>query len=112
MVKATVTGTDDAAVTLHAQMTDILREATGLSEHLASAFAEALVVVMRARLGGQELYVPIADRDARDRAIREQFNGRNRDEMCRKYRISRSRLYQIVAQTNPVFSGKTRQNIG
>jgi Mor family transcriptional regulator len=38
------------------------------------------------------------DRAERDAAIRRDFNGRNRDELCREHGISKSRLYQIVGE--------------
>jgi Mor family transcriptional regulator len=87
---------EDAAVTLHGEITVILQEEIGFNEHFATQFAERILQGIRRRLGGQDLYIPAPDRTARDAAIRREFNGRNRDEVCRKYGISRTRLYEIV----------------
>lgn len=95
-------------MSLQYELTAIVRDEIGMNEHFASQVAEALMRGLRKKLGGQEVYIPVHDRRARDEAIRAEFNGRNQAEICRRYRISRSRLYQIVDPTNcPVFPGKT-----
>lgn len=89
---------EDAAASLHNELTAIVREEIGLNESLASQFALLILRGIRQRLGGQELYIPTEDRAPRDAAIRAEFNGRNRDEICRKYGISRSGLYKILGR--------------
>ncbi|WP_223879292.1 Mor transcription activator family protein [Chitinimonas arctica] len=89
---------DDARVSLLYDITAILREDIGLTEQLATPWALALVEGMCKRMGGEKRYIPGVDRTARDLAIRQEFNGQNRDLVCKKYGISRSRLYQIVSR--------------
>ena len=94
---------DDADVALRYEFTAIVREEIGMNEGFASQIAEALVRGLRRRFRGQSLgdyYLAeqsAADREERDAAIRAEFNGQNRAEVCQKYGISKSRLYQIVA---------------
>ena len=38
------------------------------------------------------------DRETRDEKIRREFNGTNRAEICKKYGIEKTRLYEIVGK--------------
>ena len=98
--------TVDHQVALANEITAILRERVGYHEQFAAPIAEAIVSGLAARRGGDVLYVPTCNRKPRqlaDRnaAIREEFNGRNRKELCAKYGISKPRLYQIVNEKSP-----------
>lgn len=86
----------DAAVALQYEITAIVREEIGLKEQLASQFANLILEGMRKRFGGADLYISTVDRVARNEAIRHDFNGRNHEEICRKYDISRTSLYRIL----------------
>lgn len=90
---------EDIAVELQYEMTSIAREETGLNEHAASQLADAIVQGLRRRFGGDYLYIPAADKRKRDDDIRREFNGLNRKEVCKKYNVSKSRLYEIVVCT-------------
>ena len=87
---------EDAAVQLEHDITNIVREETGMHEGIASMFSQALVRGLRRRLGGQELYIPAPDRTERDTAIRRDYNGRNMDELMRTHGIGRTRFYEII----------------
>lgn len=87
---------DDSTVLLQYEMTTIVREEVGFTEHFASQIAEAIVRGMRRRLGPGEIYIAAPSKVERDAAIRAEYNGRNLDEVCRKHGVSRSRLYEIV----------------
>ncbi|UXY13851.1 hypothetical protein N8I74_11010 [Chitiniphilus purpureus] len=93
--------TDYHALQLHHELTQILRDEAGYSAQAAQTLAAALVRGMRKRIGGQEFYVPAVDKRERDAAIRREFNGLNRKEICRKFGISKSRLYAIVGRQKP-----------
>lgn len=91
---------DDAAVALQYEFTAIVREEIGMNEGFAAQIAAAIVRGMRRRFRGETLYISeldAAEREERDNAIRAEFNGQNREEVCLKHGISKSRLYQIVA---------------
>ena len=92
---------EDAAVQLEHDITNIVREEIGMHEVMAGMFAQALVRGLRRRLGGQELYIPAPDRSARDAAIRREFTGSNVDELMRRYGLSRTRIYEIAGQRAP-----------
>ncbi len=95
---------DDAAVALQYEFTAIVREEIGMNEGFASQIAAALVRGMRRRFRGQRLgdyYLAeqtASEREERDSAIRAEFNGQNRDEICQKFGISKTHLYRIVAK--------------
>ena len=91
---------EDAIVGLQYELTAMMREATGLHEPIASLMAERLLQVLRRRFGGGDLYIPARDRAERDKAIRAEFNGRNLNDLCRRYEISRTRVYEIVGKNN------------
>lgn len=71
-----------------------LREATRQD---IEALAQVLADRLAPRIGGR--YVPKRDaRAKRDAAVVAAFNGRNRDEVMRKFDISRRLLYSILAR--------------
>ncbi len=72
--------TEDAATLLQSELTQIMRTETGLHESL-----------------GASIYIPSIGNTERDRAILREFDGTNPHEICQRYDISRSRLYQIAA---------------
>lgn len=91
-------GAEDAAVTLHDELTTIVREEIGLNENFASQFAARILAGLRKRMGGREVYIPSEDQTERDAAIRGEYNGRNVKELCQRYALSRSGLYRIVGR--------------
>ena len=102
---ATPGGSEDRAVALHYELTAILWEEVGLHEPFASQIAEAVMRGLRRRRGGDSLYVPKSgSRAARDAAVLQAFDGRNRDAVCRRFGISRSTFYEILARRRPVAS--------
>ncbi len=87
-----------SAIELLNELTAIVAEEVGYNPRFADQIAQAIVTGLRRRLGGQEIYIPAADKAARDERIRAEFNGRNRDEICAREGISKTRLYQIVGK--------------
>lgn len=106
---------EDAAVQLERDFLAIVREDIGMNERLAGEFAQVLVSGLRARMGGQELYIPAPDRSERDAAIRREFNGCNLHEVMKRHGLSRTRIYEICgagvqqAAKNPPFPLETGQ---
>ncbi|WP_454752163.1 Mor transcription activator family protein [Cupriavidus necator] len=93
------TSQSDTAIDLTGALTTIvLKEITPI-ERLAKPFVEALERGLRQLLGGQEVYIPAPDRRERDEAIRAAFNGRNRDEVCRQFGISKTTFYEVINRT-------------
>lgn len=93
---------EDKAIQLHREMVSILREYVGMTDELAHAFAAPIVRGMRELYGGQtmgrkgSIYVPAPSKVERNAAIRAEFVGTNADEVCRKYGIGKTRMYEIV----------------
>lgn len=73
-----------------------------LTEVEAAALAAGLAPLLARRIGGR--YVPkvfragSVERDLRDAAVLKKFNGRNREEVLREFRISRRLFYSILAR--------------
>ncbi|MCM2311331.1 MAG: hypothetical protein NDI84_08010 [Steroidobacteraceae bacterium] len=91
----------DRSVTLLYLLTGALQHEMQMAERDAFRIAQGMVRWMAPQVGGDVLYCPKTleqDRAVRDAAIRREFNGRNREEICAKHRISKSRLYQILAE--------------
>ncbi|HYF17698.1 MAG TPA: Mor transcription activator family protein [Ramlibacter sp.] len=86
---------EDAAALLQMEFTEIVREEIGYKEDFASQIASAVLRGLRRRRGGEELYVPAADRSERDAAIRREFNGTNLLEVCRRHGVSKSTVYRV-----------------
>lgn len=87
---------EDYRAQLHAELTAVVQEEIGFNEMFATQIADALLRGLSKRLGGQDIYLPGPDKTSRDAQIRQEFNGRNLDEICRKYNLSERRIYQIV----------------
>ena len=63
--------------------------------------AAAVIEGIRARFSGSLLYIPQgakAERAARDAAIRQEFTGHNHRELARRYRLTVSKIYDVVAR--------------
>lgn len=91
----------DRSVTLLYLITGALQHEMQISERDAFRLARGMARWMGTQAGGDVLYCPKtsdADRAERDEAIRREFNGRNRQEVCDRYGISKSRLYEIIAK--------------
>ena len=71
----------------------------GMDAGLASRLADEAGELLRERHGGTKIYIATGERRElalRDAEIGQQWNGRNTDEFCRRYRISESRVRQIA----------------
>lgn len=86
-----------SAIQLHYDLVAIVQEEIGFTDHFAEQIAAAITRGLQRRLGGQDVYIPAEDKRDRDARIRQEFNGRNRDEIMKKYDISKSRLYEIIS---------------
>lgn len=86
-----------SVIQLHYDLVSIVREEIGFTDHFAEQIAAAITRGLQRKLGGQEIYVPAEDKRDRDEHIRAEFNGRNREQIMKKYDISKSRLYEIVS---------------
>ena len=78
---------------------DILQEMLGLPADRCDEIAKVLRRRMSKLWGGQQLYFPkdlIMEIEERDLQLVDEYNGRNRDELCLKYDISVSRFYHIL----------------
>lgn len=88
---------DDGNVSLQYALTSILRERVGYHERYASQIAEDILQGLQERYGGDDLYIPKSvSRAVRDAAVLDAFDGRNRDEVCRKFGISVRTFYNIL----------------
>lgn len=81
---------------LQYEMTSIVREEIGFNELFASQIADAIIRGMRVKLGGMQIYIAAPSKAERNASIRKDFTGNNRDEICRKYEISRTQFYEII----------------
>jgi Mor family transcriptional regulator len=69
----------------------------GLNGEAIAALADVVARRLAPRIGGR--YVPKRDaRAARDAAVWKAWNGRNREDVMRQFRISRALLYSILAR--------------
>lgn len=68
----------------------------GLDEAMAVQLCDTISRDVQRKHAGESIYIPKKSIKQRNQEIRQLFNGRNIDLICRKYRISRRRVYQIV----------------
>lgn len=95
-------GTKIRHLALRNDLAAILEKECGYDKPSAWRIAEVSLRGLRILFPGQSLgdyYLAVTtaeERKQRDVAIRAEFNGRNRIEVCHKYKISKTRLYEIV----------------
>lgn len=88
---------ESSALFLQGEMEAIITTETGMKGAFAAQFAASMVRGLQMRVGGQRIYIPALPKNSeRDAQIKAEFMGNNRAEICRKFEISPSRLYQIV----------------
>lgn len=68
----------------------------GLDERAAQSFAKRVQDAVRMEFGGTVQHVGMTDVVERNRRVRAEFNGKNRDQICARYGICRSTFYQII----------------
>lgn len=73
----------------------------GIEPDLAKAQARKLALVQAHYMGGRAYYIPTGEHlkaALRDRAIWDEFNGRNIDQLARKHGLSVPQTYAVVAE--------------
>ncbi|HDO1383463.1 TPA: transcriptional regulator [Aeromonas veronii] len=73
----------------------------GMAQEQAKAQARKLALVQAHYMGGRAYYIPTGDHlkaALRDRAIWDEFNGRNIDQLARKHGLSVPQTYAVVAE--------------
>ena len=78
-----------------------LLQAEGQAEEDALRLAFAVAEAIRAKWKGIQNYIPKGlawELSKRDREIYRRYRGGNKIELCREYKISEQRLYQILAK--------------
>ncbi|MFM5241188.1 Mor transcription activator family protein [Aeromonas rivipollensis] len=73
----------------------------GMVPELARAQARKLALVQAHYMGGRAYYIPTGENlkaALRDRAIWDEFNGRNIDQLARKHGLSVPQTYAVVAE--------------
>lgn len=96
MTHHTTAQTEDAAIQLEHDFAEIIRQRIGLNETLATIHAQEIVLGLRERHGGRDLWIPSPDKKARYAAILRDFNGVNAKEVMARHGISRAHLYRIL----------------
>lgn len=89
----------DLVERLQTRVVTIIRERTGLHDYLARPIADDILQAMRRNLGGERVYIP--ERARAERAelyalIAREYDGTNRDALCRRHHISRRTFYRAV----------------
>ena len=76
--------------------TRAIGDSYGLTEAQATEMADALTRHIQQRFGGERVYVHAKRQQDTKRRILVEFDGRNRDELCAKYGISRAWFYRLA----------------
>lgn len=103
----------DRLADLRVHVLRVIREHTGLHEQFALPIAAKIIEAFRDRAGdalvaelrkeyiGERVYVPARDPALPDK-VRSEFNGSNRDDLMKKYEISRSTFYAYIRRERSV----------
>ena len=76
----------------------VRKQAPFLTEQASEAIATAVLEELRATAGGEPVYVPAASKSARNAAIRAAYDGKNRDELCKRHGIGKTAFYDIIGR--------------
>jgi len=89
-------------MTIYTRMVEILQQklsTAGIPQDKAIECSTIAVDQIRREVGGTNSYMPKTSpwqgRIARNLTIKKKFNGRNLDEICREYKVSRATVYRI-----------------
>ncbi len=83
-------------VVIEAIITQVLH--SKVENSLADELRDAIVDALYKQAGGDTVYIlkkPKLDREA----LRAEFNGRNIDDLCARFQITRQRVYQILNES-------------
>ncbi|ALP43617.1 Mor transcription activator family protein [Aeromonas schubertii] len=86
----------------------------GMEQELAKAQARKLALVQAHYMGGRAYYIPTGDHlkaALRDRAIWDEFNGRNIDQLARKHGLSVPQTYAVVAEQRELMRRRIQQEL-
>lgn len=83
---------------LHHLVTQCFVRGCAVSPEAADALALVIVTELRTLAGGDDLYIPAAEKRLRDESIRREFNGRNLQEVRAKHGLSARQIYRIVSR--------------
>jgi Mor family transcriptional regulator len=88
--------------TIADHVSEYLTSEKGFSDQEAAKVGLGVSEAVRLAFGGEDVYIPKAisyECSKRDMEILEMFNGSNFREVCRKFKISRRRIHQIIFAT-------------
>ncbi|CAJ1811082.1 hypothetical protein OPFLODJI_01648 [Aeromonas hydrophila] len=86
----------------------------GMEPELAKAQARKLALVQAHYMGGRAYYIPTGDHlkaALRDRAIWDEFNGRNIDQLARKHGLSVPQTYAVVAEQRGLIRCRVQRDL-
>jgi len=86
----------------------------GMEPDLAKAQARKLALVQAHYMGGRAYYIPTGDHlkaALRDRAIWDEFNGRNIDQLARKHGLSVPQTYAVVAEQRQLMKRRMQREL-
>jgi len=86
----------DHLAALRSEYVDLIRRDTGCDEASAMRLASECIAALRYRFAGERPYFANPKYDPAQ--VLADFNGRNRDEVCRKHSIKRSTFYQLLRE--------------
>lgn len=86
----------------------------GVTADQATTIAADLIDRMRRSWGGQQVYFPVGltfDIEDKHWAIWNDYNGRNRDAVCRKHSISVQHFYRVIDRIRQLETQRTQPGL-
>lgn len=75
-----------------------IKETIGLNDDLLNQLSTAILLKFQEKLGGQRVYIPVANKKDRDAMVLLDLNTMSFAEVTRKYDISLATLYRIMGR--------------
>ena len=87
----------DEQSNLQIRITEIIREKTGLFEHISLPIAKEIISEVNRKYRGERIYCA-EDKTTVIAAVKAKFNGKNHKALMREYQISRATLYRYLGR--------------
>lgn len=87
---------NDATLSISWKVRAVIEQSGFVRPEYACDLANLIIEGITAEFGGGDLYIPKADRLSRNDKIRNEFNGSNTKDICRKHHVSKATVYRIT----------------
>lgn len=87
---------NDSTMAIAWKLRAVIEKSGYVKPEYACDLVTLIVEGIQMEFGGGDLYITKPSRSDRNNSIRNEFNGKNANEICKKHQVSRATLYRII----------------